>query len=285
MPLSARFWGARGSIPSPGPATARYGGNTPCVELRAPSGAQLILDAGTGLRRLGREMVGTRSDAPLDVTLLVTHTHWDHIQGLPFFLLQFRDGDAVRIFGPGQPPLSLETIVSRQMEPSVFPVPLSAIHARMTVTEITGSDFELAGFSVLAVRACHPGTTYGYSVACPDDRQRFTYLTDNELGVWESRGIREDLVRFLRQTNTLVHDAMYLDAELRERQGWGHSSAREAVLLALDAGCRRVVLFHHDPDHDDDALERVLEEALETRDRQGGDLEIQLATEGATLTC
>ncbi|HEU5049757.1 MAG TPA: MBL fold metallo-hydrolase, partial [Gemmatimonadales bacterium] len=156
------FWGVRGSIPTPGPGTARYGGNTPCLSVTNGDSGLLILDAGSGLRGLGHELMRSPPERPLRAQLLLTHTHWDHIQGLPFFKPLSAKGNEVRIFGAAQEGVPLEDILGRQMDPMVFPVPLRALAARIEVTEVSPGRFEVEGFEVDAVRLRHPGTTLGY---------------------------------------------------------------------------------------------------------------------------
>ncbi len=284
MALSLRFWGTRGSIPSPGSATVVFGGNTPCLTVEADSGRRLILDAGTGIRDLGRALTAT-SSAPVALTILLSHTHWDHIQGLPFFQPLYRPGNTVRILGPGKPTAPLEAIIRAQMEPAVFPVPIGALAANLVVEEFDAINGEVEGFDVRSTPLCHPGVTVGFSIGESAGGPRVSYMTDNELAGRRADQMRVGLVQFLRGTDTLVHDAMYFDHELPGRAGWGHSSAGEAVALALESGCRRVVLFHHDPDHDDEALPRLLAEAHRTRDRLGGACEVLIAAEGMTLRC
>lgn len=284
MALLVTFWGTRGSIPKPGPATVGFGGNTPCLTIEAAAGQRLILDAGTGIRDLGRALI-TTSPPSTEVTILLSHTHWDHIQGLPFFEPLYRPGTTVRILGPRQTGAPLEAIIGAQMEPAVFPVPLGALAADLIVTEFDSLNRQVDGFEVRTTPLCHPAETVGFSISRAPEGARVSYLTDNELGGPRAAQLRPELVRFLRGTDILVHDAMYFERELPGRIGWGHSSAAEAVTLALEADCRRVVLFHHDPDHDDDALRRLLEEAHRSRDRQGGACEILIAAEGMTLHC
>jgi ribonuclease BN (tRNA processing enzyme) len=281
-PAQLTLWGTRGSIPTPGPGTAKFGGNTPCLTIDDGNGHLLVLDAGTGIRALGQAQNRARDDRPVEVTILLTHTHWDHIQGLPFYLPQFRRGDTIRILGPAQPGRSLSSILRQQMEPGVFPVPVEALHADLKVEEIGAGPLRFEGFGVAIVTACHPGVTYGYSFQPLDEVNRLIYLTDNELGLVGRGEKRTELVRFLRGASTLVHDAMYFGHQIESRRGWGHSCASEAVELAAESECKRLVLFHHDPDHDDQALERLLAEANSAR--QGRPLEILMAREGESLT-
>lgn len=282
------FWGARGSIPTPGPATARYGGNTPCVSVEAARGdgdRLVILDAGTGIRPLGKELVDGRTSA-VSVDLLVTHTHWDHIQGLPFFSPFFSGENTVRIWGPQQGDVPLEQILREQMKPVVFPVPLEEVAARLSVTHVTEGEFRVDGFVVRAMRLRHPGTTLGYRLTPATGGGSMAYITDNELGPGGDYGEGPDwrarLVEFLAGVDVMVHDATYTDEELAQHRGWGHSSHLESVTLAADAGIKRLVLFHHRPEHDDATMDALVAEARAAAGR-AGDLEVLAAHEGLQL--
>jgi phosphoribosyl 1,2-cyclic phosphodiesterase len=281
------FWGTRGSIPTPGPRTARYGGNTACVSITGPQGRLLILDAGSGLRPLGHELM-TRHHGPLAADLLLSHTHWDHIQGLPFFKPLSASGNSVCIYGAAQEGVRLEEILRRQMDPMVFPVPLTALAAKVRVTEISEGTIPLTDFAVRAFRLRHPGTTYGYRLAPEVGDRDIAYVTDNELDESAaypvSPGWRHEFVRFLDGVDTLIHDAMYPEKIIQARRGWGHSSPRQAVDLAAEAGCRRLVLFHHEPEHDDDALDGLLDDTRAYARRVAGALEVEAAAEGMELS-
>jgi phosphoribosyl 1,2-cyclic phosphodiesterase len=286
MSYRVRFWGTRGSIPTPGPQTARYGGNTACVSLSGPDGRLIILDAGSGLRPLGHELMA-RGNGAFAADILLSHTHWDHIQGLPFFKPLSAPGNNFCIHGAAQEGVSLEEILRRQMDPMVFPVPLRALAAGIQVQEITEGEIELPGFSVRAFRLRHPGTTLGFRLAPVGGGPDFAYLTDNELDDgarypvgpdWRSR-----LVRFLQGADTLVHDAMYAEQIAPARCGWGHSTPRQSVALATEAGCRRLILFHHEPEHDDDALDRLLDDTRAFAARTAPGLEVDAAFEGMEL--
>jgi phosphoribosyl 1,2-cyclic phosphodiesterase len=285
MTLRVRFWGTRGSIPTPGPDTVRYGGNTPCLEVRGAGDALAILDAGTGLRELGRALLA--SGAPLTADLYLTHAHWDHIQGLPFFKPLSAPGNSFCILGAAQEGVALEEILRRQMDPMVFPVPLRALAAAIQVQEITEGDVTLPGFKARAFRLRHPGTTLGFRLAPAEGGSDFAYLTDNELGAGARYPVganwRPRLVEFLAGADTLIHDAMYAEQIAPARCGWGHSTPREAVGLAAEAGCRRLILFHHEPEHDDDALDRLLDDTRAFAARTAPGLEVEAASEGMEL--
>ena len=288
MSCTLTFWGTRGSIPTPGPDTARYGGNTACIGIRrSGSPALTILDAGSGLRPLGHELM-RQPRAVIEADLLLSHTHWDHIQGLPFFKPLSAKSNAVRIYGAAQEGVPLEDILGRQMDPMVFPIPLRALAAAISVTEVSDSVFDIAGFRVSAFRLRHPGTTLGYRLTPADGGREIAYATDNELGAGGSYNVAPDwrrrMVQWLDGAETLIHDAMYAEEIVEARAGWGHSTPRQAVDLAHEAGSRRLILFHHEPEHDDDALDRLLEDTRAYARRVAPALQVEAAAEGMQLT-
>lgn len=287
MGYTVTFWGTRGSIPTPGAHTARYGGNTSCVAVSGQPGQLVILDAGSGIRPLGRALAKA-AEAPMQLDILLSHTHWDHIQGLPFFQPLNTRGNAVRIYGAPQGGVSLERILDRQMDPVVFPVPLKALAADLTITEVGSGSFEIDGFRVEAFRLRHPGTTLGYKLVPVTGGRSIAYVTDNELGPGGSYEVppdwRNQLVRFLGGVDTLIHDGMYSEAMLESRAGWGHSTPDQAITLARDAGCRRLVLFHHEPEHDDAAIDALLADARRNAAGRAPGLAVDAAMEGMALT-
>jgi phosphoribosyl 1,2-cyclic phosphodiesterase len=283
MHWEVTFWGTRGSIPTPGPATARYGGNTACISISSGDGRLVILDAGSGLRPLGHELMKQRNGI-ITADILLSHTHWDHIQGLPFFKpLSARD-TSVTIYGAAQEGVPLKEILGRQMDPMVFPVPLNALAASLTVVEIEEGEFETDEFKVCAFRLRHPGTTLGYRLVPHSRGRQVAYVTDNELGPGGTYEVTADwrsrMVEFIAGADTLIHDAMYLDQIIQARAGWGHSTPRQAVDLAREGRCRRLILFHHEPEHDDEALDRLVADTRDYAASVAPGLTVEAAMEG-----
>jgi phosphoribosyl 1,2-cyclic phosphodiesterase len=283
MKQEVTFWGTRGSIPTPGPNTARYGGNTACIGIEGSDGRLVILDAGSGLRPLGHELMKQRN-GNLAADILLSHTHWDHIQGLPFFKPMSSRETSVCIYGAAQEGVPLKEILGRQMDPMVFPVPMNALAASLMVVEIEEGEFEIEGFKICAFRLRHPGTTLGYRLVPESGGREVAYVTDNELGPGGAYDVPPDwrarLVEFVKRADTLIHDAMYLDQIIQARAGWGHSTPQQAVDLAREGRCRRLILFHHEPEHDDAALDRLVRDAKQYAARVAPGLEVDAAVEG-----
>jgi phosphoribosyl 1,2-cyclic phosphodiesterase len=283
VPHRLTFWGTRGSIPTPGPQTIRYGGNTACIGITGPDNRLVILDAGSGLRALGHELM-SRHGGTIAADILLSHTHWDHIQGLPFFKPLSASGNRFRVYGAAQGMVSLQEILRRQMDPMVFPVPLEAMAAQLEVHDNSEGDFALADFRARAFRLRHPGTTLGYRLVPERGGREVAYVTDNELGAGGTYPVSADwrarLVQFLAGTDTLIHDAMYSDQFIQQRAGWGHSTPRQAVDLAAEAGCARLLLFHHEPENDDAMMDQLVADAREHARRVAPRLVVEAATEG-----
>jgi phosphoribosyl 1,2-cyclic phosphodiesterase len=245
------------------------------------------LDAGTGIRALGLQLV-ERQNGAIRAEILLTHAHWDHIQGLPYFKPFFGAGNAVRIWGSRQGTTSLEAILRQQMDPAVFPVPLDALSASLTVQEVGAGEFTVGEFRVRAMKLRHPGTTLGYRLTPVSGGASLAYVTDNELGggghYATKSSWRREFVEFLSGVDVLVHDAMYTPQELETHRGWGHSTYEEAVALAGEAKARRLVLFHHEPEHADEVMDELLAAAQKLARASGGPAEVLAAAEGMHLT-
>jgi len=288
MTLRLTFWGTRGSVPTPGPLTVRYGGNTPCVEVRTAAGRLIILDAGTGLRELGRSLVERSNGATLEGDVFLTHAHWDHIQGLPFFPPIFQPGNRFTIWGPRTSNGDIGRVIREQMSPIVFPVPFDHLAARVDFKNIGESrpatdDYDFATFGVQ-----HPGGAVAYRFASRGPAPRsFVYVSDNELAANDSyrspKNWREELVAFIRGVNVLVHDATYTNDEYAEHRGWGHSTYDEALDLAIDSDVETLVLFHHKPERSDDDLDACAAACRDAARARGSRLRIVAAAEGMSL--
>lgn len=268
------FWGTRGSLPVGGPGTALHGGATPCVTIEQGD-HRLILDAGSGIRRLGQSLPPGGSGS--GHTILLSHLHWDHIAGLPFFPPLYDPGAAVAILGPDQPSATVHSVVAGLVAPAVWPI---EPRADLSITAIAAGGMTVAGFEVLAFPLAHAGRALGYRITCPSGLI-VSYVTDNELAAMHPAQ-RQALVQAVVGSDVLIHDATWTDDILPQRAGWGHSSATEAATLGLDAGCATVVLFHHDPDADDAALGRQLDAARDRVATSGGP-RIVVAADGLIL--
>ncbi|MDQ6938580.1 MAG: response regulator [Verrucomicrobiota bacterium] len=293
-----RLWGVRGSIPVPGPSTVRYGGNTSCVEVRA-DGEIIVLDAGSGIRMLGTELEEEFGERSVRLTLLITHTHWDHIQGLPFFLPAYNQKNQIRVLGYEGAAAGLATILAGQMETPFFPVSLKDLPSHIAIEELRDMEFSIGKVKVQSRFANHPGicagyrlTTSGGSIAYFPDNEPYDLLklhvSDRAPSAIEearefAKNERDKLVEFLRDVDVLILDAQYTDEEYEQHIGWGHGSLSRVVSLALDAKVKQLILFHHDPSHDDKKIDEMLERARLLVVESGQPLEVEAGREGAEV--
>ncbi len=298
VPPRVKLWGVRGSLPVPGPATMRYGGNTSCVEVRA-DGEIIVLDAGTGIRGLGLALEKELGPETIRLTLLISHTHWDHIQGLPFFSPAYNRKNLIRILGYEGARAGLGTILAGQMETPFFPVSLHELQSHLAIEELKEMEFQIGKVKVQAKFANHPGICAGYRLFT--SAGSIAYLPDNEpyeplkLQLAAQGGIdgkearnfadaeREKMVEFLRDCDVAILDAQYTDEEYEKHIGWGHSSLGSVVGLALDANVKTVLLFHHDPSHDDEKIDEMVEHARDLVRKSGKTMAIEGAREGAEI--
>lgn len=276
---SVRFWGVRGSIPVPGPQTVKYGGNTSCVEVRA-DGQLIILDAGSGLRPLGIFLSEEFRGQPLDLTILVTHTHWDHIQGFPFFSPAYEIQNRICVHGFSDVRRGLNDTFAGQMEASYFPVSLSQMPGSIAFEELSGDTFQVGSIRVSACRTNHPGVCYGYRL--DTSAGSICYIPDHEIVTPEPDAEPEGIAKLIRGADVVIFDAQYTADEYREHTGWGHSSMENAVRCARDMQVKQLQLFHHDPSHDDAFLDQMLADAR--RIAAGSAMRIESAREGIQLT-
>jgi phosphoribosyl 1,2-cyclic phosphodiesterase len=234
--MRIKIWGCRGSIPSPGCDTSEYGGNTTCVEVRLKDGSLIVIDAGTGIRCLGNNLL--EAGGPKKLHLLLTHAHWDHLQGSPFFVPAYMEEYSILVRGGPLAKKSLEAFLAHQLDPPHFPVPFRDLKASMLK---------------------HPNGGYGYKFI--EDGKTFVFLTDNEIGFDHPGGLSDaEYAEICREADLLVHDGQYTEQEYKISRGWGHSTFPAVTDLGISAEVKRLGIFHHDPRHLDQDLDRYLEE-------------------------
>jgi phosphoribosyl 1,2-cyclic phosphodiesterase len=294
-----KLWGVRGSIPVPGPGTVRYGGNTACIEIRA-DGELIVLDAGSGIRELGLALESEFGSRPIDLSLLITHVHWDHIQGFPFFVPSYNDKNQIRILGYDGAEGSLREILKGQMATPFFPVALYDLPGKIQFESLEATDFKIGKVRVRAHIMNHPGVCVGYriftstgSISYLPDHEPYeafklhsakSHLLSPEQTKKRAQEDRAELVKFLQGSDVLILDTQYTDEEYQARVGWGHGSLTSCVSLALNAGVRKLILFHHDPTHDDQMIDKMVQIARKVAAKSENYLEIEGAREGAEIT-
>lgn len=289
--LSVRFWGVRGSIPSPGPETVAYGGNTSCVELRLGNEV-LVLDAGSGIRRLGLALAPERGENPLSTTVLISHTHWDHIQGLPFFRPAYHRASRIHVLGAPGTRTKLRAALVSQMDPIQFPVSLESLAGIAAIDEFAADTTTIGRFVVRTIALNHPGGCTGFRITVDD--ASVAYLPDHEpyrgainssdpAVAAKARAAETELVRFVEGADLLILDSQYDRTEYPSHIGWGHGCLDDSVALALRADVERLVLFHHDPDHDDHRIDAMLEQARRQVAAAGSQMQVEAARELAQL--
>jgi phosphoribosyl 1,2-cyclic phosphodiesterase/CheY-like chemotaxis protein len=285
--MLVRFWGTRGSIATPGEATLRYGGNTSCVEVTSDAGDIIIIDAGTGANALGKALMD--QGRAQRGHILISHTHWDHIQGLPFFAPLFAAGNEWHIYGPRALGQSLRDILAGQMDYSYFPVALNAFAANVQFHEVVEGGFSVGEVRVSTQYLNHPALTVGYRLEA--DGASLVYASDHEphsphageghADEAESGDIAH--VDFLRDADLVIHDAQYTANEYPGKLGWGHSTIEYAVDVAVAANARQLALYHHDPTRTDEAVDRLIETARKRAASIGADLIVTGAAEGVAI--
>lgn len=264
--MKIKFWGARGSIPVSGEKYLKYGGDTTCLEIRAASGELVIVDAGSGIRLLGKELV---KEGLSKFTMLFTHSHWDHVMGFPFFAPVYRKKVSIAIMGCSfSEEEPLHEIVSKTMRPPGFPVKFEEISASFNFAPICSSGFEVGSMKIESIELSHPNHGLGYKFT--EDGKSFVFLTDNELGYRHEGGRTfDEYAAFCRGADLLVHDADYTDEEYPLHRTWGHSTSGQALELAVASGAASLGLFHHNQDRGDAELDAIVSSCakqLEGRD-------------------
>lgn len=276
--VNATLWGTRGSLAAPGPQTARYGGNTACVEVRGSGGGLLVLDAGTGIRPLG----ATVGPETTRVDVMLTHLHMDHIQGLGFFEPLYIPNLEVHVWGPPSTTLHLRERLARYLSPPLFPVRIRDLPCSLTLHDVPLGPFEIGEFMLRADLVCHPDPTVGYRIS--NGGATMAYLADHEpaLGTRRFPGRPEWTSGFELATGAdlLIHDTQYTDSEYDSHVGWGHSAISHTLAFAEMAGVGRLVTFHHDPGHDDGMIDALIDGVLAEDPRP---FEVIGGTEGASF--
>ena len=277
--MQLKIWGCRGSVPSPGPTTVVCGGNTSCVELLLDDGTVLVLDAGTGIRDLGDDLVerGVRR-----IHLLLTHLHLDHVEGLRFFAPLFDPKVTLDVWGPPSTVLSLEDSIARTFSPPLFPIDLGVVPAQVAFHDAPRHPWKLESALVTAALVVHPGPTLGYRIEA--DGSCIAYLPDHEpalTGIEERSSDWISGAAIAEGVDVLLHDAQYFEDEYEQRIGWGHSSVSDTIAYAQALRVKRLVLFHHEPHHSDEVLSGLEERAQDLLRPDGG--RSTLAREGMVV--
>lgn len=264
-----KCWGARGSIPVSGSRYLKYGGDTPCLEIRTKNGAILIIDAGTGIRRLGNSLIKEGITA---CSLIFTHSHWDHIMGFPFFMPLYSKKTRIEIYGCKTAQGSIKKLLADVMAPPHFPIAFDSIKAELSFHEKCGNTFSFDSMTVEQIALSHPNGGFGFKFT--EDGKSFVFLTDNELSFRHHGGlVYQDYLEFSRGASLLIHDAEFTDEEYRETRKWGHSPYTEALKLALEARVERFGLFHHNQERGDKALDAIIEDCRTRVEQHSADME------------
>jgi len=298
--MKLKFWGVRGSIPTPGKHTVRYGGNTPCLEVRLDDDELIIFDAGTGIRNFGDHLINTGES--VNAHLLITHPHWDHIQGFPFFKPAFISGNELTIIGTERIEKSLSEIISEQMNRIYFPVQLHELKAKLHFRPLREEgEIEMPHCKVRAIYVNHPGFTVGYRLEYkgrtlvyisdnePYDREVSANLPNFEAAVKQKyESINGDpnqrVFDFCRGADVLLHDSTYTPEEYIDRVGWGHSHYLFTLRVAAEAGVKQLYLFHHEPTHSDDKVDDILRKCKKEVKTRGYKFECEAAAENMVIT-
>lgn len=291
MPAFVKFWGTRGSIPTPASWTRVYGGNTSCVEIRFDE-TVFICDAGSGIRELGKDFM-KRASKPSTLHLMITHTHWDHIQGFPFFVPAYLKQNTIRVYGKGEEDNSRYRLLSGQMSSDYFPVSFRDLGANIVFDHLAGEGREIDGIKVKPIPLNHPGGCNGF--VFEKDGVKIVYATDNELeihpgdsladagGSGPLRKVPSELIKAFKDADLLILDAQYDDAQYITKKGWGHSSCISATDLGVQAKVKRLALFHHDPESTDSDIDAKIKDCAIRARAHKSNIEVFAAREGVEL--
>ena len=286
--MKITFWGTRGSIPVPGKNTVKYGGNTPCIQISVDKNFTVILDAGSGIRELGEKLIRTQKYQ--DLKIFITHTHWDHIQGLPFFKPLYESGFEVTIHSNANNGMKIENIIDSQMNPNFFPVSKDVFRSKVHFSKISAqSEYKIDGLIIETFLSHHSKGTLAYKLKCQD--KSVIYLTDNELiyNAEEAPNLEdiakwnEDLLGFVYNADYLIHDSTYKLADFQPKIGWGHSNSVSAAMFAHLANVDNLLLFHYDPVYSDKDVDELCEDAKKTLKKLKSDVKCQPSYDGLVI--
>jgi len=279
------YWGVHGTLPTPGPAYNRYGGNTPCVSVEVGGEPLTIFDCGSGIKRLSDHVMATHGTQRFSARIFISHTHWDHINTVPFFAPIYMRGNEIQIYGPYQGDLTIERAISAQMESVYFPVTTREFGAHVVFRDLREETLEFGPLKIETMLLSHPGYCLGYRLTARGST--ICYITDNELYLPSDKRCNpryfDQLVKFVQGADVLITDTTYRDEEYLTKVDWGHSCVSQVAHLAARAEVKRLHLFHHDIDQTDDAIDRKLKDAREALSRLGSDVECDAPAEGSTL--
>jgi len=266
--MKIHCWGSRGSVAVSGKQYLKYGGDTTCVEIMGEDGEIIILDAGTGIRALGNKL---EKEQRLMINLLITHAHWDHLSGFPFFSPLYDKKSRINVYGPQPTQASLKKIVSKTMSAPYFPIEFEDILAAIAFPVMHGKEYSIGSVLVQTIPLRHPSEGVGYRLT--QHGKCFVFMTDNEIDRNYSNGLSyNDYVEFVRGADLIFHDAEYSMEEYKKTKGWGHSAYLHTVRLALEAGVKALGLFHHNQDRTDSEIEAIVDECRELIEKEGSSM-------------
>ncbi len=275
-----RCWGSRGSIAVSGKEFTKYGGDTTCVEVVSNAGDLIIIDAGTGIRPLGNRLM---LEGRKKINLLLTHAHWDHLSGFPFFKPIYHKECEIKVYGPEPTQASLKGIISKTMASPYFPIELEDINAKITFRGMGHKNYSIGSVRIETIPLSHPNQGVGYRLE--EDGRSFVFLTDNELTYHHPIGLPyEAYVKFAKGADLLFHDAEYSRDEYRETEGWGHSVYEDTLKLALDAGVKSLGLFHHNQDRTDKEVDRIEKACKKILSSKGSKMKCFAVAAGMEIT-